>query len=107
MPMMVMYRPINPKAVPMPSATKAYRVQRLGSKRSITDMATVAMSSSIKNQPPELKWETPSTEVGATEGLKKNPKSAKNAAPPAMNSPQVLRELRSIFDAPRGCCMYG
>ena len=38
-------------------------------------------------------------DVGLAAGLKKKPNNAKNAAPPAMNTPQVRRDCRSIFEA--------
>src|SRR5699024_8756449 len=77
---------------------KKYRVQGFSRNSSSAANATVAISKSIKNQPPELICVSPPRTLGEAEGAKKNPKIARNAAAPVISKPQVRRELKSILE---------
>lgn len=85
---------------------KKYRVQGFSRNSSRTANATVAISKSIKNQPPELICVSPPRTLGEAEGAKKNPKIARNAAAPVISKPQVRRELKSILEAFRDGIIY-
>src|SRR5699024_10121834 len=87
-----MQRPRIAQDAPRRNTMKRYRVQAFSRNSSSAAHATVAISKSIKNQPPELICVSPPRPLGEAEGAKKNPKIARNAAAPVISKPQVRRE---------------
>lgn len=105
-PMIVNARPSIAKPAPRLTTIKKNRIQGDGLNSWSSERATVAIKSNRMTQPPPDRCDGKGV-VKVNAGLKMNPKSDRNAAPPAMNSPHVRGLLISMREARRwveNCC---